>query len=54
MKRVGKRGEGGWEQITWSQALDEIAASGSRLLTEQVSLTPLRKLFIAWRSRWGI
>ena len=26
MKRVGKRGEGGWEQIPWSQALDEIAA----------------------------
>jgi anaerobic selenocysteine-containing dehydrogenase len=25
MKRVGKRGEGGWEQIPWSQALDEIA-----------------------------
>ena len=25
MKRVGKRGDGGWEQISWSQALDEIA-----------------------------
>ena len=37
-----------------ARTLDEIAASGSRLLTEQVSLTPLRKLFIAWRSRWGI
>lgn len=26
LKRVGKRGEGRWEQIPWDQALDEIAA----------------------------
>ena len=26
MKRMGKRGEGKWERITWDQALDEIAA----------------------------
>ncbi|CAB1368460.1 molybdopterin-containing oxidoreductase family protein [Denitratisoma oestradiolicum] len=26
MKRVGKRGEGKWQQISWEQALDEIAA----------------------------
>jgi anaerobic selenocysteine-containing dehydrogenase len=26
LKRVGKRGEGKWEQISWEQALDEIAA----------------------------
>ena len=25
MKRVGERGEGKWERITWDQALDEIA-----------------------------
>jgi anaerobic selenocysteine-containing dehydrogenase len=25
LKRVGKRGEGKWERITWEQALDEIA-----------------------------
>jgi anaerobic selenocysteine-containing dehydrogenase len=25
MKRVGKRGEGKWERITWDQALDEIS-----------------------------
>ena len=25
MKRVGKRGEGLWEQIGWDQAMDEIA-----------------------------
>lgn len=25
LKRVGKRGEGKWEKITWDQALDEIA-----------------------------
>jgi len=26
MKRVGRRGEGNWERISWKQALDEIAA----------------------------
>jgi thiosulfate reductase/polysulfide reductase chain A len=26
MKRVGKRGEGKWQRISWDQALDEIAA----------------------------
>jgi len=26
MKRVGKRGEGKWEKISWEQAMDEIAA----------------------------
>lgn len=26
LKRVGKRGEGKWERISWEQALDEIAA----------------------------
>jgi thiosulfate reductase/polysulfide reductase chain A len=26
LKRAGKRGEGKWEQITWEQAMDEIAA----------------------------
>ena len=25
LRRVGARGEGGWEQITWEEALDEIA-----------------------------
>ncbi|MEK9738949.1 MAG: molybdopterin-dependent oxidoreductase, partial [Euryarchaeota archaeon] len=25
LRRVGARGEGGWEQISWEQALDEIA-----------------------------
>ena len=26
LKRVGERGEGKWEQISWEQAFDEIAA----------------------------
>ena len=26
MKRIGKRGEGNWQRISWDQALDEIAA----------------------------
>jgi len=30
--------------------LDEIEASGSKVLTERISLTPLRKLWIAWKT----
>ncbi|SVB28700.1 uncharacterized protein METZ01_LOCUS181554, partial [marine metagenome] len=26
MRRVGKRGAGGWERVSWDEALDEIAA----------------------------
>jgi len=26
LKRVGKRGEGKWQEISWEQALDEISA----------------------------
>jgi len=31
LKRVGKRGEGRWQKISWEQALDEVAARLSRL-----------------------
>lgn len=31
LKRVGKRGEGKWERISWDQALDEIAAKLAQL-----------------------
>jgi anaerobic selenocysteine-containing dehydrogenase len=31
MKRVGKRGEGQWEQITWEEAIDTIASTWKRL-----------------------
>ncbi len=31
MKRVGKRGEGKWQRISWDQALDEIAAKLAEL-----------------------
>ena len=31
LKRAGKRGEGKWEEITWGQALDEIAAKMQEL-----------------------
>jgi phytoene synthase len=33
--------------------LDEIEASGSKVLTERISLTPLRKLWIAWKTWVG-
>jgi phytoene synthase len=36
------------------QTLDEIHAGGSRVLNQHVALTPLRKLWIAWRTRWRI
>lgn len=31
LKRIGKKGEGRWEQISWDQALDEVAAKLSDL-----------------------
>jgi anaerobic selenocysteine-containing dehydrogenase len=34
LKRVGKRGEGKWEQIPWDQALDEIAAKLAAIRAE--------------------
>jgi anaerobic selenocysteine-containing dehydrogenase len=34
MKRVGKRGEGKWEKISWDQAMDEIAAKLSDIRDE--------------------
>jgi anaerobic selenocysteine-containing dehydrogenase len=34
MKRTGPRGEGGWERITWDQALDEIAAQVRAAIVE--------------------
>jgi thiosulfate reductase/polysulfide reductase chain A len=34
MKRVGERGSGRWERISWDQALDEIAARLKRLKEE--------------------
>lgn len=34
MKRVGKRGEGKFEQISWEEALDTIASNMQRLIKE--------------------
>lgn len=34
LKRVGKRGEGRWEEISWDQALDEVAAGIRRIQDE--------------------
>ena len=34
MKRVGERGSGDWEQISWDQALDEIGARLRKAITE--------------------
>jgi len=34
LKRVGERGEGKWEQITWEQAMDEIAQKLDSIRTE--------------------
>ena len=36
MKRVGRRGEGRFERISWEQALDEIAAR----LKNTIAVTP--------------
>ncbi len=35
LKRVGKRGEGNWERITWDEALDTIAARIRKALKEK-------------------
>lgn len=34
MKRVGKRGSGKWEEISWEQAFDEIASTTRRLIRD--------------------
>jgi 15-cis-phytoene synthase len=34
----------------YQTTLDEIEAAGCKVLTERTSLTPLRKLWIAWRT----
>ncbi len=34
MKRVGKRGEGKFEQISWEEAFDTIASNMQRLIKE--------------------
>jgi len=39
LKRVGRRGEGRWERISWKQAIDEIAAKLGAFAT---SLVPKR------------
>ncbi|MFC2069775.1 molybdopterin-dependent oxidoreductase, partial [Chloroflexota bacterium] len=45
LKRVGKRGEGKWERITWEQALDEIADKikeiREKYRPESVAMSPL-------------
>ena len=45
LKRVGKRGEGKWERISWDQALDEIAAKLKELAkkygTESMAAIPM-------------
>ncbi len=35
LKRVGKRGEGNWERISWDEALDEISARIRKALKEK-------------------
>lgn len=34
LKRIGKRGEGKWERVSWDQALDELAERLQKALTE--------------------
>ena len=34
LKRVGKKGEGQWERVTWDQALDEVAGKLSKLKSQ--------------------
>src|SRR5271156_1889385 len=34
LKRVGARGEGGWERISWEQAIDEVAGKMRPLITK--------------------
>lgn len=34
LKRIGKRGEGKWETISWDQAMDEIAAKLAQIREE--------------------
>ena len=57
MKRVGKRGEGKFEQISWEEALDTIASNMQRLIKENADCPsdellrwlsqPLWRLFIS-------
>ena len=46
LKRVGERGEGKWEKISWDQAMDEIAAKQKTVPSRSpcgMSLRPCRR-----------
>ncbi|EME70965.1 molybdopterin oxidoreductase [Paramagnetospirillum caucaseum] len=58
MRRVGKRGSGQWDRITWDEALDEIATRLGRIKEEygpeSIALgTGTGRHHIRWVSRFG-
>jgi anaerobic selenocysteine-containing dehydrogenase len=53
-KRVGRRGSGEWEEISWDQALDEIADKLKRLVVSDGAETIAHSIGTLHGADWGI
>ena len=54
LKRIGQRGSGDWQEISWDQALDEIADKLKRLLESDGAETVAHSIGTLHGADWGI